>query len=58
MRVLGIDPGLRLTGFGVVDIRPNTIEPTLVEAGVIKLNAKQSIADRPTGLSFDLLKGY
>lgn len=54
MRVLGIDPGLRLTGFGVVDIRPNTIEPTLVEAGVIKLNAKQSIADRLAQLADDL----
>lgn len=54
MRVLGIDPGLRLTGFGVVDIRPNTIDPTLVEAGVIKLNAKQSIADRLAQLADDL----
>ena len=37
MRILGIDPGLRLTGFALLEIRPRTIEPALLEAGVIKL---------------------
>lgn len=54
MRILGIDPGLRLTGFGVVEIRPGSIEPALVEAGVIKLNAKASVADRLAQLAEDL----
>lgn len=54
MRVLGIDPGLRLTGFGVVDVRPGAIEPHLIEAGVIKLNAKASVADRLVQLADDL----
>jgi len=54
MRILGIDPGLRLTGFGVVEVRPGSIEPTLVEAGVFKLNAKTPIADRLAQLAEDL----
>ena len=32
MRVLGIDPGLSLTGYGCVELRPNVQEPALVEA--------------------------
>lgn len=54
MRFLGIDPGLRLTGFGVVEIRPGAIEPTLVEGGVIKLNTKASVADRLVQLAAEL----
>ena len=54
MRILGIDPGLRLTGFGVVEVRPGSIEPVLVEAGVIKLNAKTSVAVRLAQLAEDL----
>jgi len=45
-RILGIDPGLRLTGFGVVALRDGQLEPTLVEAGVIKLNSKWSMQQR------------
>lgn len=54
MRVLGIDPGLRLTGYGLVEVRPGAIEPALIEGGVIKLNAKSSIADRLEQLAADL----
>lgn len=54
MRILGIDPGLRLTGFGLVEARPGQLEPALIEAGVIKLNAKHSIADRLKQLAEDL----
>ena len=54
MRILGIDPGLRLTGFGVVEVRPGSIEPALVEAGVIKLDGKTSVADRLVQLADDL----
>lgn len=55
MRILGIDPGLRLTGFSVVQVRPGQLEPALVEAGVIKLNAKASVADRLAQLAEDLV---
>eukprot|EP00752_Nemacystus_decipiens_P014122 g12558.t1 len=54
MRVLGIDPGLRLTGFGVLEVRAGQLEPALVEAGVIKLNSKTSVADRLAQLADDL----
>lgn len=54
MRVLGIDPGLRLTGYGLVEVRPGAIDPVLIEAGVIKLDAKTSIADRLVQLADDL----
>lgn len=54
MRILGIDPGLRLTGYGLVELRQGMIEPALVEAGVFKLNAKDPVADRLTQLAEDL----
>lgn len=54
MRILGIDPGLRLTGFGVVELRPASIEPRLVEAGVIKLNPKATVPQRLHQLAQDL----
>ena len=44
MRILGIDPGLRLTGYGVVDYRRD--RPKLIDGGVIRLDAKASLADR------------
>lgn len=58
-RILGIDPGLRLTGYGLVDLpslpssdadhpvpRYVTQDPVLVEAGVIRLNEKTSLEHR------------
>ncbi len=54
MRILGIDPGLRLTGYGLVELRRGAIEPALIEAGVIKLNAKASVVDRLLQLHEDL----
>jgi crossover junction endodeoxyribonuclease RuvC len=44
MRILGIDPGLRLTGYGVIDYAP--FRPKLIDGGVIRLNAKTPLADR------------
>lgn len=35
MRVLGVDPGLRLTGYACLDDAPD--RPTIVEAGVLRL---------------------
>lgn len=37
MRILGIDPGLRLTGYGLIDASGGGETPALVEAGVIRL---------------------
>ena len=44
MRILGIDPGLRLTGYGVLDYHVQ--RPRLIDAGVVRLKAKTSLADR------------
>lgn len=58
-RVLGIDPGLRLTGYGLVDGQalaggPVLAEPVVVEAGVIRLDAKLGVVDRLGHLYDDL----
>ena len=44
MRILGVDPGLRLTGYGVIDYKP--LRPRLIDGGVIRLKPKTSLADR------------
>jgi crossover junction endodeoxyribonuclease RuvC len=44
MRILGIDPGLLITGYGVIDAHP--LRPRLVDGGVIRLNAKMPVASR------------
>ena len=43
--VLGIDPGLRRTGYAVLDGR-GTGSPRVIEAGVIRLHASQPIEQR------------
>jgi crossover junction endodeoxyribonuclease RuvC len=52
MRILGIDPGLRLTGYGVIDYKP--LRPVLIDGGVIRLEAKTSIAERLVELEIEL----
>lgn len=42
--VLGLDPGLALTGYGVIDISSG--KPQLVEAGVIRVSRAQTLAAR------------
>lgn len=52
MRILGIDPGLRLTGYGVLDY--HVTRPRLLDAGVIRLNTKDSLAERLVELETEL----
>jgi crossover junction endodeoxyribonuclease RuvC len=52
MRILGIDPGLRLTGYGVIDWHP--LKPKLVDGGVIRLQEKEQVAQRLVELERDL----
>lgn len=52
MRILGIDPGLRITGYGVVDFR--LLKSKLVDGGVIRLNDKTSLAERLVELDREL----
>jgi crossover junction endodeoxyribonuclease RuvC len=51
VRVLGIDPGLRLTGYACVE---GEHSPEIVEAGVFRLSSKTPVADRLVELSEDL----
>ena len=44
MRILGIDPGTGILGFGIIEIRKN--KPLLVDAGVIRTPVKQDDAVR------------
>jgi crossover junction endodeoxyribonuclease RuvC len=52
MRILGIDPGLRLTGYGVIDYAPR--RPVLVDGGVIRLNVKAGLVERLAELDTEL----
>ena len=45
MRIIGIDPGTGILGFGVID-NPSGGKPSLVDAGVIRTPAKQDDAIR------------
>lgn len=53
MRILGIDPGLRLTGYGVIDYKP--LRPRLVDGGVIRLDSKASLGDRLVELETEIV---
>jgi len=44
MRILGIDPALSITGYGVIDTKKNTL--SLVEAGVIITSVKNNLPER------------
>ena len=52
MRILGIDPGLQITGYGVLDWKP--VRPVLVDGGVIRLDPKTPLADRLVELEAEL----
>ena len=49
MLILGVDPGLRVTGYGVISIPkeyPRNQKISLVEAGIIRTKDQAGIADR------------
>ncbi len=43
-RILGIDPGLNTTGYGVIEIRGANIE--VLEAGVVRSKQRDSLAEK------------
>jgi len=45
MRILGVDPGLRITGYGLLEAE-NQFKVKLLEAGVIRTSADLKIPDR------------
>ncbi|MFP4139170.1 MAG: crossover junction endodeoxyribonuclease RuvC [Planctomycetota bacterium] len=51
-RVLGIDPGLNITGYGAVDFRGSDF--SVVEAGCIRTNSRRTIAERIEQIHADL----
>lgn len=53
LRILGLDPGLRLTGYGVIDYLPGQ-KAQLIDAGVIRLDAKLPIPSRLVELEREL----
>ena len=53
-RILGIDPGLSLTGYGCVELWPGEAEPRLAEAGVLRLKSRAPMAYRLAQLYDDL----
>ena len=53
-RVVGIDPGLNVTGYAVVDFGAG--EPAIVEAGTLTTNAKADLADRIAQIHADLVE--
>ncbi len=44
MRLLGIDPGLQRTGWGIISVDGNRLRP--VAAGVLRSTATRSLAER------------
>jgi crossover junction endodeoxyribonuclease RuvC len=44
LKILGVDPGLRVTGYGVIDVSNGQI--VLIEAGVVRTDADSGIAAR------------
>lgn len=54
MRVVGIDPGLRRTGYACVQVPARGLEPRLVEAGVLRLRTTGPLADRLLQLHLEL----
>ena len=51
-RILGIDPGLNITGYGAVDFGSG--EPVIVEAGTIRTAAGSELPDRIIQIYSDL----
>jgi crossover junction endodeoxyribonuclease RuvC len=52
MRVLGIDPGLGITGYGVLDAEGETI--CVAEAGCIRTDGKAALSERLAELAREL----
>lgn len=44
MKILGIDPALAITGYGLINARNNNL--SLIEAGIITTSSKELITDR------------
>ena len=52
MRVLGIDPGLNITGYGVLEA--GSENPTVVEAGVVRTDSRKQLSERLCEIASEL----
>ncbi len=52
VRILGIDPGLKITGYGVIDSASG--RNSLIDGGVIRLNPRASLSERLAELESQL----
>lgn len=54
-RILGVDPGTRLTGYGLIEVaRGREHRPRLIDGGVIRLDETQPLMDRLSELEREL----
>ncbi|MCH7690231.1 MAG: crossover junction endodeoxyribonuclease RuvC [candidate division Zixibacteria bacterium] len=55
MRVLGIDPGLNISGYGIIESFNDGSDMNIIEAGIIRTNAKAEMDNRlvEIGREFD-----
>ena len=44
MRILGIDPALTVTGYGIIDCRQKKL--ALIEAGIVTTSSRQAVEER------------
>ncbi|MAB83725.1 MAG: crossover junction endodeoxyribonuclease RuvC [Phycisphaerae bacterium] len=54
MRILGIDPGLRITGYACLEVTPGAALPRVVEAGVFRIDTRATLEIRLNSLHEDL----
>ncbi len=54
MKILGIDPGTRITGYGCVQVVDGSLEPRLIEAGVLKFPTDQPLEQRLAQMHADV----
>ncbi len=54
MIILGVDPALAITGYGVIDVKNN--KPYLVEAGIISTSPKEALPERLNKIHKGILK--
>ena len=52
MRIVGIDPGLEVTGYAVLDVADGRCR--IVDAGIIRTNRRRELAERLTVLAEEL----
>lgn len=54
MRILGIDPGLGITGYGLIEVSGQDMK--VIEAGIIRSDAKYRIEERISGIHRKIVK--